>query len=87
MVLFTLGTGIGCGIIVGDLAIDGENSHGAECGHIHHRLFRKCPDLRLRPAGTPRGLRQRHGRGQTDAGGPGGRPVQFASRSPSIAGN
>ena len=34
MVLFTLGTGIGCGIIVGDLAIDGENGYGAECGHI-----------------------------------------------------
>jgi glucokinase len=34
MVLFTLGTGLGCGIIVGDLLINGENSHGAECGHI-----------------------------------------------------
>lgn len=34
MVLFTLGTGIGCGIIVDDLMIEGENSHGAECGHI-----------------------------------------------------
>jgi len=34
MVLLTLGTGIGCGIIVGDLSIVGENSHGAECGHI-----------------------------------------------------
>lgn len=34
MVLFTLGTGIGCGVIIGDLLIDGENSHGAECGHI-----------------------------------------------------
>lgn len=34
LVLFTLGTGIGCGIIVGDLSIDGEHSHGAECGHI-----------------------------------------------------
>jgi glucokinase len=34
MVLFTLGTGIGCGVIVGDLLINGENSHGAECGHI-----------------------------------------------------
>ena len=34
MVLLTLGTGIGCGIIVGDLLIEGENSHGAECGHI-----------------------------------------------------
>jgi glucokinase len=34
MVLLTLGTGIGCGIIVGEQMIDGENSHGAECGHI-----------------------------------------------------
>lgn len=34
LVLFTLGTGIGCGIIIGDLIIDGENSHGGECGHI-----------------------------------------------------
>ena len=34
MVLFTLGTGIGCGIIIGDLSVDGENSHGAECGHL-----------------------------------------------------
>ena len=34
MVLLTLGTGIGCGIIVGGVSIDGENSHGAECGHI-----------------------------------------------------
>ena len=34
VVLFTLGTGIGCGIIIGDLSIDGENSHGGECGHI-----------------------------------------------------
>lgn len=34
MVLFTLGTGIGCGVIIGDLLINGQNSHGAECGHI-----------------------------------------------------
>ncbi len=34
LVLFTLGTGIGCGIIIGDTSIDGENSHGAECGHV-----------------------------------------------------
>jgi glucokinase len=34
LVLLTLGTGIGCGIIIGDLLIEGENSHGAECGHI-----------------------------------------------------
>ena len=34
MVLFTLGTGVGGGIIVDDVSIDGEHSHGAECGHI-----------------------------------------------------
>jgi glucokinase len=34
MVLFTLGTGIGCGIIVDDTLISGAHSHGAECGHI-----------------------------------------------------
>jgi glucokinase len=34
MILLTLGTGIGSGIIIGDLSIDGENSYGAECGHI-----------------------------------------------------
>lgn len=34
IVLLTLGTGVGGGIIVGDLSIDGENSCGSECGHI-----------------------------------------------------
>jgi len=34
MVLFTLGTGIGCGIIIGDLVLEGEHSHGAEVGHM-----------------------------------------------------
>jgi glucokinase len=34
LVLFTLGTGIGCGIIVNDFILEGEHSHGAECGHI-----------------------------------------------------
>jgi glucokinase len=34
MVLITLGTGVGCGIIVDDVSIDGAHSHGAECGHI-----------------------------------------------------
>jgi len=33
MVLLTLGTGIGCGIIIGDLLLDGEHSHGGEYGH------------------------------------------------------
>jgi glucokinase len=34
MVLFTLGTGIGGGIIIGDLVVEGEHSHGAELGHM-----------------------------------------------------
>jgi glucokinase len=34
MILLTLGTGVGGGIIIGDLSVDGEHSHGSECGHI-----------------------------------------------------
>src|SRR5438477_6993200 len=34
MVLFTLGTGVGGGIILGDLVLQGEHSHGAELGHM-----------------------------------------------------
>jgi glucokinase len=34
MVMFTLGTGVGGGIIIGDLSLEGENSAGAELGHI-----------------------------------------------------
>jgi glucokinase len=34
MALFTLGTGIGGGIIVNDAVIEGEHSHGAEVGHL-----------------------------------------------------
>lgn len=34
LVFWTLGTGIGCGIIIGDTIVEGEHSHGAECGHI-----------------------------------------------------
>ncbi|HEV2972369.1 MAG TPA: ROK family protein [Pirellulales bacterium] len=44
MVLFTLGTGIGGGIIIGDLLIVGEHSHGAECGHI---VIDYCDDARM----------------------------------------
>jgi glucokinase len=46
IVLLTLGTGVGGGIIVGDLSIDGENSAGSECGHIivdSARTARFCP--------------------------------------------
>jgi glucokinase len=34
MVLFTLGTGIGGGIIIADEIIEGEHSHGGELGHL-----------------------------------------------------
>jgi glucokinase len=34
LVFWTLGTGVGCGIIINDLIIEGAHSHGAECGHI-----------------------------------------------------
>jgi glucokinase len=34
LVMFTLGTGIGCGIVVDGMIIAGRHSHGAECGHI-----------------------------------------------------
>ncbi len=34
LVLFTLGTGIGGGIIVEGRILEGRHSHGAECGHI-----------------------------------------------------
>jgi len=34
MVLFTLGTGVGGGIIIQDRTIEGEHSHGGELGHL-----------------------------------------------------
>lgn len=34
MVLFTLGTGVGGGIILGDTIVEGRHSHGAELGHM-----------------------------------------------------
>ncbi len=38
LVLFTLGTGIGCGIIIDEMIIEGRHSHGAECGHMVIRM-------------------------------------------------
>ena len=34
MVLFTLGTGVGGGIIIGGRVLEGEHSHGGEVGHL-----------------------------------------------------
>jgi glucokinase len=49
MVLFTLGTGVGGGIIVGDHVIEGRHSHGGEIGHFKIELTnpRRCGCGRL----------------------------------------
>lgn len=44
LVLLTLGTGVGCGVILGDLIIEGEHGHGTECGHI---LIDAAEDARM----------------------------------------
>jgi glucokinase len=49
MVLFTLGTGVGGGIIVGDMIVQGEHSHGGEVGHMKIEMTnpRQCGCGRL----------------------------------------
>jgi glucokinase len=45
MVMFTLGTGVGGGIVIGDLLVEGENSAGSELGHLiidYHDDARMC---------------------------------------------
>lgn len=48
LVMLTLGTGVGGGIIIGDTAIEGAHSHGAELGHI---LVDTSPSARRCPFG------------------------------------
>jgi glucokinase len=46
LIMITLGTGVGGGIIIGDLSIEGENSFGSEVGHIavdYGPHARMCP--------------------------------------------
>lgn len=50
LVMLTLGTGVGGGIIVGDVNVEGAHSHGSECGHI---LVDPSPDARICPCGQP----------------------------------
>lgn len=50
MVLLTLGTGVGGGIIVDELSIDGEHSHGSELGHI---VIDTRSDARMCGCGQP----------------------------------
>jgi glucokinase len=49
MVLFTLGTGIGGGIIIGEMVLEGQHSHGGELGHVKIEMTnpRKCGCGRL----------------------------------------
>ncbi|MGL6196684.1 MAG: ROK family protein [Thermoguttaceae bacterium] len=42
--LLTLGTGIGCGIIIDGKSVDGANGYGGECGHI---IVDTAPSARL----------------------------------------
>jgi glucokinase len=48
LVQFTLGTGIGCGIVIDGRLLEGRHSHGAECGHIRIDVR---PDARLNNTG------------------------------------
>ena len=50
MVMLTLGTGVGGGIIVDGAAIDGAHSHGSECGHI---IVDTSEEARLCSCGQP----------------------------------
>jgi glucokinase len=48
LVLLTLGTGVGGGIIIDDVNVEGAHSHGSECGHI---IVDPSPDARMCPCG------------------------------------
>lgn len=48
LVLLTLGTGVGGGIIIGDVNVEGAHSHGSECGHI---IVDPSPSARPCPCG------------------------------------
>lgn len=63
LVLFTLGTGVGCGIVDQGRIIEGRHGHGAECGHMIVQMEngRVCS---CGAARTSRGLRLRHLAGQ-----------------------
>lgn len=52
MVLLTLGTGVGGGIIIDDQLVVGQNSFGGECGHL---IVDSRPDARLCVWGGGRG--------------------------------
>lgn len=43
MVLFTLGTGVGGGVIIDHMVLEGEHSHGAELGHMRVEMTNPRP--------------------------------------------
>ncbi len=50
LVLLTLGTGVGGGIIIGDTNVEGAHSHGSECGHM---IVDPSDSARMCPCGQP----------------------------------
>ena len=48
MILITLGTGVGGGIIIDNMSVDGAHSHGSEIGHI---CIDTSPTARMCPCG------------------------------------
>ncbi len=50
IVLLTLGTGVGAGIVLQGRTIDGKHSHGAECGHVPIEIG---PQARICGCGQP----------------------------------
>jgi len=48
LIMLTLGTGLGGGIIIRDISLDGEHSHGSECGHV---IVDTSAEARMCPCG------------------------------------
>ena len=63
MVMVTIGTGLGGGVVVDGKVIDGAFGAGGEIGHITVNP-RRGARVRLRPSRLPRAVRLRHGHGQ-----------------------
>ena len=62
LVMFTLGTGVGGGIVIGGTILEGRHSHGGECGHIIIEA-REWPAMFVRRLRASRGLCVGHGTG------------------------
>ena len=65
-VMFTLGTGIGCGIVVDGMIIEGRHSPRGRMWSYHHRNGKRAPVFVWRVR-SPRGLCVGDGSGQAGA--------------------